>query len=336
MSLKKLVYDKNLRSAVIFLNMFGLDVLEKENILIGDIIPVVDKDMQLVGSVTCLEDSINISAKSDLGQIVASYKPAVASLTRDVEAKGAPRSATWKTEVKYEIQKNENDTIKGICMLFSGVDDEYGTRCSVSHVIKYFASGKEIMTLRMQIGSELFGLYFYDTDIEETIVISPFSLNANYMRHDLKCGKYVRSTGYPKHIYAIIGDYSDTEKDKLDVIYNSSEYGETKEHRVIIADKADYNVNNQINGRGVVLQLGSLMRENDSKMYEIINNIRNMLSNGDVSLLDSFINVSLESFTDEEIEALLGIKKTPLKYKGQVRELRNIYFGNDSSFNCLS
>lgn len=335
MSLKKIVYDKNLRSAVIFLNMFGLDILESENVLMGDIIPVVDKDMQMVGSVTCLEDDINISAMSDLGQIVASYKPAVASLTRDVEAKGSPRSATWKTEIKYEIQKNENDTVKGICMLFSGVDDEYGPRCSASHIIKYFAAGKEIMTLRMQIGSELFGLYFYDADIQETIVISPFSLNQSYMRHDLKCGKYVRDTGYPKYTYAIIGDYSDTEKDKLGVIYDSSEYGDEKEHRVIIVDKVDYDENKKINGQGVILQLGALMKENDSRMYERINDIRELLARGDVSLLDSFINVSLGSFTNEEIEALLGIKKEPLKYKGQVRELKNIYFGNDGSFNFL-
>lgn len=79
----------------------------------------------------------------------------------------------------------------------------------------------------------------------------------------------------------------------------------------------------------LLIQIGKLRQENDSNMYDRIVNIRNSLTSGDVSLLDSFISVSLDNYDNEVIEALLGLQ-------GQSRELKNIYFGTNGSFKFLN
>lgn len=322
MSRQQLNYDKNLRVAIVFLNMFKLGVLEKEDIVCGDVLSVVDKNMQVVGTITFLEDSINIDAMSDIGRINASYKPVLASVGRDIEAKDSPRYAEWKTDIRYEINKSDREAIKGLCIVTSSLDDEYGINCAVGHSIKYFIDGFETMSLRIRIGNEMFGLYVYEPGLSETIKVTPFSPSGHIL-HKLKCEEKDSSS----KLFASILDVNS--QNKLMAFYENCEEGRN-EKRTDYYDKEsnDFSI--------LLIQIGKLMQENDSSMYDRIANIRNRLTSGDVSLLDSFISVSLDNYDNEVIEALLGLKRESLEYQGQSRELKNIYFGTNGSFKFLN
>ncbi len=331
MSLTKIPYEINLKATVIFLNMFGLKLSEAKE-KSGKEISILDKDNKVVGSIIMLEDSININAISDIGQVFASYKPAVASLAIDTEVKSMPRSADWKADIRYEINKNASEIIKGMCLISFAMDEEMGTNCTVSHSLRYFLESKEIMTLQMLLGSTLFSLNYYNGDMAEDIIIAPNSLNAGYVWHDLKWGQYVSGMGYPRRVYTSIRDYSPEEKNKLGLLYYDSEYGDIKDDRFLAIAKKDYDSIHNINGKGHILQLGELIKENDPYLYERINELRSTLTSGDVSLLDNLISVSLEGYPDDVIEGLFGIKKDPLKYNGQLRNLKNTHIGIDELF----
>lgn len=322
MGIQKLNYNKNLRAALVFLNMFHLGVLEKEDIVCGDVLPVVDKNMQGIGTITFLEDSIKIDTMSDIGKINASYKPVLASVGRDIEAKDSPRYAEWKTDIRYEINRSDRETIKGLCIVTSSIDDDYGLNCAVGHSIKYFIDGVEIMSLKVRIGNEMFGLYVYEPGVSETIKVTPFSPSGHILHRLKREGK----ESFCK-LFASILDING--QNKLMAFYENCEEG-------IDEKRTNYYDKESNNSSTLLIQIGKLMQENDPSMYDRIINIRASLTSGDVSLLDSFISVSLDNYDNEVIEALLGLKRKSLEYQGQLRELKNIYFGINGSFKFLN
>lgn len=78
-----------------------------------------------------------------------------------------------------------------------------------------------------------------------------------------------------------------------------------------------------------LFQIWELVRQVDLDVYDKIIKVRELLKRNDVSLLDGFINISLMSFNDEEIEAMLGLKREELHYRGYARSLKQIYFGSN-------
>jgi len=326
MSRQKLNYDKNLRAAIVFLNMFKLGVLEKFSVEAGDILPVVDDDMQEVGTINCLEDSINIQAVSDMGIINASYKIESASVTRDIESIGNPRTANWNTNINYEVIKNGQEKLQGLCIISASIDDEFGTGVLARHNIQYLVNGNPVMYLKTQLNGALFMLTLINNDTEENITISPFALSGSFMRHEIKEGQFISGEGYPYHLltsFLCCENYS-----TMIVVHLQEQKGLETESKREEVEKVDYNPMYGNCGRGIIPQIGALMQEYDSSTFKTISNIREFLMVGDVSLLDSIINTSLGNYTDAEIEALLGLKKEPIKYKGRVRELKELYFGS--------
>ena len=76
------------------------------------------------------------------------------------------------------------------------------------------------------------------------------------------------------------------------------------------------------------------MKDLDPDMFEKIKNLKPLLSIGDVSLLDNLITVCYDSYSDEEIEALLGIRRNKMNYQDGADGLKESYFGigQDSQF----
>jgi len=323
---QKLNYDKNLNAAKVFLNMFHLEVLERIKVEVGDILPIVDDGLEEVGSIAFLDDTISINAMSDIGILKASYKPAIANLGIDSESYNCPRYGHWNTEIKYEVKKNNGEIFNGNCIISASIDDEFGMSVIGRHKFYYFVNGLLAMNLKMQLNGAVFDLTLFNKDEVETISIRHFSLSGSLMRHEIKKGKYVSNIGYPKQFYTSIlgGETSPT----MIAVRALEQMGEEKDFRREEFLKEDYNSERGRCGRGIILQLGSIMREYDPSCFERINDVRNILTFGNGSLLDSFINTSLSSYSDAEIEALFGFKRKPIKYQGRVRELKELYFGN--------
>ena len=84
----------------------------------------------------------------------------------------------------------------------------------------------------------------------------------------------------------------------------------------------------------LVIQKGMLMQELDPDMFEKIKKLRKILSIGDISLLDNLISVCYDSYTEEELNALLGMQRQPMIYQDGADNLVNSYFeiGKNSCF----
>ena len=70
------------------------------------------------------------------------------------------------------------------------------------------------------------------------------------------------------------------------------------------------------------------MKELDPKMYKEIKTLLQLFRLEDILLLDNLISVCYDSYTDEEIYALLGIKRKPFVFQNGQTKLKNAYFYN--------
>lgn len=62
--------------------------------------------------------------------------------------------------------------------------------------------------------------------------------------------------------------------------------------------------------------------------------LREVLSIGDVSLLDNLVSVCYDSYTDEELSSLLGINRQRMNYQNGADNLVKSYYGIGIS-NCF-
>lgn len=77
----------------------------------------------------------------------------------------------------------------------------------------------------------------------------------------------------------------------------------------------------------LLIQKGKLMQQLDPTMFQRIRELRKVLSIGDNSILDNLISVCYDSYTDEEINALLGLERKKMIYQDGADSLKNSYYG---------
>jgi len=77
-----------------------------------------------------------------------------------------------------------------------------------------------------------------------------------------------------------------------------------------------------------------LMQDLDPDMFEKIISLREVLLIGEISLLDNLFSICYDSYSDEELEALLGMRRNKMNYQDGANSLRESYFGigQDSQF----
>lgn len=309
--------DGNIRAAVAFLNMFGLYLNKEENIVLKDEIGIVNKHGLVVGKLM-VDDIISIEAQIDLGVLQAKYPFAKALCFRDMEVVSQPRHASWMTPINYEIN-NDNENFFGIVNFDIAIDDEFGMRCFAHNDLVYSLDGQKRLILTLQNKGITFGLTFLENDKHEVIRLRPFSLIMPYMEHDIKVDD-------KRFKYTCVANKSEIEKDKLSVLHLENENGELVRKALFYEDKEDYNPGCYVDGKKTFFQIWKLSHLIDKDVLYKIKQARELLCRGDISFMDSLINSSLVSFTNEEIEAMLGIKRQNLMYKGMTRELKHIYF----------
>lgn len=110
-------------------------------------------------------------------------------------------------------------------------------------------------------------------------------------------------------------------KNKLHVFLSEEDYNKTLTFRNEFPPKVEDD-----NSRELLLQKGKLMQNLDPDMFKKIKKLRDVLLIGDISLLDNLVSVCYDSFTDEEISALLGVKRQPMNYQDGANSLINSYF----------
>lgn len=312
--------DGNIRAAIVFLNMFNLYLSKEDGIVFGEEITIVDKEGIIVGKIRIGEELI-IEAQTAFGELKASYKLAKALCFRDLDVGSMPRHASWMTEINYVISNNE-ESMKGLVNFDASIDDEFGLRCLAHQEVDYFVNDEKFLSLVLQNRGITFGLEFFEGNKYEVIQLRPFSLYLPYMMHDIKQdGNRVK--------YSCVSNRSEKNPNELMVLSFKEENGETVDKVHYFVNKKEYNLLRRSDSPKTFFQIWELVRQVDLDVYDKIIKVRELLKRNDVSLLDGFINISLMSFNDEEIEAMLGLKREELHYRGYARSLKQIYFDSN-------
>lgn len=339
---KKLSYKQNLRAAIVFLNMFGLFVDENETIYPNGILKVFDLNKKETGTITFEEDRVVIMTQTDLGLLSASYQMTEASGFRDLESARAPRYAEWYSKINYIIEKNNSERFEGTTLIACSIDDEFGIKCSCHHALDYFVNDNKIVSLKIQLDGKALEIILLDQDIEEDIIIMPFDDMNGFIIHDIKKGEWSftkdheyrkysgvfsagRSQKHQFRAFTVINE--NKKKEKHQFLYENDNIKEAFYDKVDYDEELDTGVNCQ-----TVVKMGKVMQEWDPDMYFKIDCVKEALSSGNISLLDSFISTGFERYTDEMIEALFGIERKPLTYGGNIRTLKLIYYGEKNPF----
>lgn len=314
--------DQNIRSSIVFLEMFGLFLEKTENVNLGETLKIVDSTTSEVGSVLIEQEKISISAQTALGNLEASYKPTLASGFVDIESQRWPRFANWNTNIDYSINENQSSKIIGRIGIDCSMDDEFGIRCLCRPLLECWENDNKRMSLLFQRDGKTFGLDFTNGEYRESIELRPFDSMNGYLLHTIKAGEYDKEKGgYPFRKFSGVLQKSEVERGKLRTLNYTEEYDETIDVAHYSCDKT-----NKEYGKEDVVQMGLLMKTIDPDMYEKIAGVKKLLTAGNISLLDSFVNASLGSFSDVEVFSLLGIQRQPKK------SVSETYFGLGNQF----
>lgn len=328
---KQLSYEQNIRAAIVFLNMFGVLVEERENIFLGNTLKVTSSEGLELGNVNIEEDRISITTRTDLGFLSAKYQLITASGSRDIESVGAPVFAQWNTDIDYTIMKNDIESFHGKFMVDCFADEKFEISCLCRHTLDYLVGGNKAMSLKFQLNGETFGVVFFDGNLQENIKLMPFDSLNGFIIHDIKKGDY-GNDGFPYRKYSGIFSAGDELGHQFKAFTITSEYRDVQDFKQVYYDKNGCTKKSCGDDRETIVQMGTAMQALDPDMYAKIDYIKKLLTAGKTSLLDSFISVSLESFNDAEIQALFGITRNPLEYDDATKQLKHLYFGVKNQF----
>lgn len=320
---KYLTLEQNTCAARIFLNTFGLTLGNTNDINEFSKIKVFDKAMNEVGLLHFDNGKVIISANYNNSVLEANFDIAKISSCVDSECKSAPfaLSRQWFSKIDFQIQKSNNIKLSGEFLIDSSMDTEFGATCLCHPLINCEVPGKGKIILKILRDGSTFNLKITSEENYEIIDIRPEDWLNGFLLHDIKKGKYdEEKRAYPYRKYA--GIFSGANKDKLHVFLNEEEYHNQLAFRNEFPTKAGDN-----NYKETLLQKGMLMQDLDPDMFEKIKKLKEVLSIGDISLLDNLISVCYDSYTDEILRALLGINRQKLNYQDGADNLVNSYFG---------
>ena len=68
------------------------------------------------------------------------------------------------------------------------------------------------------------------------------------------------------------------------------------------------------------------MQALDPSMIETIIRLRDLLLIGEISLLENLFSVCYDRYSDEELQALFGIKRSKMDYQNGAKSLKESYF----------
>lgn len=326
---KYLTLAQNTCAARIFLNTFGLILENTNNINEFSIIKIFDKNMNIVGKLYFDNGKVMIYANYNNSILEANYDISKVFGSIDIERDTTllSLSAQWSSKIKFKVKNSNNIKLCGEFLIVCSIDSKNGIYCLCLPLIKYNDSKNRKITLSMLRNGITFNLIISSESHYETITISPCNNSNGFIRHIISDSKnneekhmheYRKDTG----IFACM-----SAKDKLLVISSETEGINKIDYIKKIGDDSS---------EELVIQKGKLMQDLDPDMFEKIKTLRKELSIGDVSLLDNLISICYDSYTDEELEALLGIKRKKMNYQDGANSLKESYFGIGQNSQFLS
>ena len=311
-------YENSLRDAKIFLNTFGFILEENTN----EILNIYDKNNNIVGKLNKIDNRINISVEYNGLLLEADYYiPKIISFV-DFEDDNQ-LYGQWSSEIFF-ILKKDNIKMNGEFLISSSLDSEFGHRCVCHPIIRCILDGQVEIDVEILRNGNTFGLNFKTFNTKESIQIKPYDDMNGYIIHDILYGTYdFTRSSYPYRKYSGVFPSSSNEPNKLHAFLHENKYNECIDFKEKKVDKIKPDTCSES-----IIQKGNLMKELDPKMYKEIKTLLQLFRLEDILLLDNLISVCYDSYTDEEIYALLGIKRKPFVFQNGQTKLKNAYFYN--------
>lgn len=303
-----LTLEQNICAARIFLNTFGLTLENVDEVNEFSKIKIFDKALNEIRELHFNNGKVIMSVNYNNSVLNASFDIAKMLEIIDPECKSAAYAlfGEWSSKIDFKLKEQNGIKLSGEFLIISSIDTEFGVSCLCHPLINCEVPGKGNIILKILRDGSLFKLEIVAGENYETINVRPYDSLNGFLLHDIRKGKYdEKKYAYPYRRYAGIFNGAETgeNKDKLHVFLNEEEDNNQLNFRSEFIPKVKSE-----NSKENLLQKGRLMQELDPDMFEKIKKLRELLLIGDVSLLDNLISVCYDIHTDEELNALLGIK----------------------------
>ncbi len=316
---KYLTLEQNTCAARIFLNTFGLTLENGSDINQFSKMKIFDKSMNEVGELHFGNGKVIMSANYNNSVLDANFNIAKISGFVDIEGDNA-LFGQWSSKISFQVQKQDNVKLSGEFLIGSSANSEFGVSCPCCPLINCEVPEKGNVILKILRDGSMFSLEIVSRENYEVIDVRPWDWLNGFLRHDIRKGKYnEEKQAYPYRRYA--GIFNGSEKGKLHVFLNEEEYHNHLAFRNEFPPKAGDD-----NSKEILLQKGRLMQDLDPDMFEKIKKLREVLSIGDVSLLDNLVSVCYDSYTDEELSTLLGVSRQRMNYQNGATSLVHSYY----------
>lgn len=326
---KYLTLEQNVCAARIFLNTFGFIIEDVAEVNEFSKIKIYDKSMNEVGELSFNNGQVIMTAEYNKGKLTANYDIAKIFGFVDIESNNA-LFGQWSSKINFQIE-NSDCNIKGKFLVANTADSQFGISCVCHPLLTLNIPDKGDITLKILRDGCVFYFEFNTENYNETIEFKPIS---EYIRHIITKGEYNQSKHqYPYRKY--VGVFNAAEcgenKDKLNMFLSEEQNGEILNYRRDLVEKVDKNNYKELN-----IQRGLLMQKLDSDMLKKVQLLREIFTIDGISLLDNLISVCYDSYTDEELVALLGTKRPTPIYQDGAKTLTDSYFGIGKESKFLS
>lgn len=319
-----LTNEQNIRSAIIFLNTFGLKLEEKDNLDENTKLKIINANDEQVGELYFDGDSIKMKALCAFGSLKAEYKKAAYDGEVDAEL-GKVKYAKWHNTINYSIEKNAREKFSGDVIFETNFDDDYGYIFFVRPLIRYYLDDKERIKMRFFRDSRYIDIEIKDKDNKvEEIDFSSILYNIIYGCNSNGSYDFKNTEEYSVRVY----------KSKLIGVDRVVKNGK------VISQEEIEEPQESCSGADYYIQQGKLMQRINPNMVKKIADIENLFKAENVNLLNNFLNVSLHGhFGQDEGEfsdvifALLGVEVKPVVYQNGSTNQYDAYFGiGDDTF----
>ena len=318
MEKKKLTYEQNIRSAIVFLNTFGLTLEEKDSIVDGDVLKVYNGSKE-AGKVSINGEKTLIETDSNFGLLQADYDRVKYFSSIDHETDSA-FFARWSTDISYTIKDQEKIKMKGIFTVLCNVDTTFGMKCICQPLLQYYSQDGSVIEFKMQRDGRVFYFSYENKENKEDIQIAPYNESIGYFRHHITKGEFKDDWPYLESY--LVTDKSERENNILVAGNYIVENGNRTQYNCIEEKKIS-----KVDEDALLMQKIALIQKVGSKAFHRIKIVRDFFIVDGVSLFDHFINVSLPSYTDEEVKGLLGIDREVMHFQNGAYHVKDAYFG---------
>ena len=317
---KKLNLRQSICSAKIFLNIFGLILEDAEELDVSSKLKIFDSANNPVGSLSFDNSNVHISAEYSDTILEASYEIPEMTILCDHEDNDT-LFAIWYSNIIF-LLKNNNINVSGEFYISNFVDEEfeYKNNCRCQPLVRINSQNNSEFTLKILRDGKILGLEISSDDYNERIDITPFSNSSEFIVHDIKKGKYdSEKHSYPYRFYSGIFNAGKTHEKELLVYLEETGYKNYIDYIRTYEEKTSDDEND-------VIQKGLLMQKLDDDMFKKIKMLQEILRIGNISLFDNLVSVCYDSYSDEEIEALLAIRRKPFQYQDGSYDITSSYY----------